>query len=66
MSNITLTVGTGHPYGVEPDRVPTLMSDYVAARAASQPACLAYRAPDGIFRDGFEDGTMGAWDTAVQ
>lgn len=40
-SNITLKFGTGHQYGVMPGRVPSRMSSYVAAVAASNPACLA-------------------------
>ncbi|MCP3975528.1 MAG: hypothetical protein GY720_13670, partial [bacterium] len=41
LANISLTFGTGHPFGVDPDRVPSLMSDYVVATAASDPSCLA-------------------------
>jgi hypothetical protein len=40
-TNITLTFGTNHPYGVQPGRVPSLMSSYVASVAASNPVCLA-------------------------
>lgn len=40
-SNISLKLGTNHPYGVMPGRVPSRMSSYVAAVAASKPACLA-------------------------
>ena len=40
-SNISLKFGTNHPYGVMPGRVPSRMSSYVAAVAASNPACLA-------------------------
>lgn len=40
-SNISLKFGTNHPYGVMPGRVPSRMSSYVAAVAASNPSCLA-------------------------
>ncbi|MEA2604236.1 MAG: hypothetical protein QOF89_5228 [Acidobacteriota bacterium] len=40
-TNITLTFGTNHPYGVQPGRVPSLMSSYVASVAAANPTCLA-------------------------
>jgi hypothetical protein len=40
-SNISLKFGTSHSYGVMPGRVPSRMSSYVAAVAASNPACLA-------------------------
>ncbi|HKI02823.1 MAG TPA: M12 family metallo-peptidase [Thermoanaerobaculia bacterium] len=39
--NIALTFGTNHPYGVQPGRVPSRMSAYVASKAAANPACLA-------------------------
>ncbi|HEX2253067.1 MAG TPA: M12 family metallo-peptidase [Thermoanaerobaculia bacterium] len=41
LSNIALTFGTGHPYGVTPQRVPNRMRAHVEARAASNAACLA-------------------------
>lgn len=40
-SNIRMTFGKNHLYGVMPGRVPSRMSSYVAAVAASKPACLA-------------------------
>jgi hypothetical protein len=40
-SNISLTFGTNHPYGVQPARVPSRMSAYVASKATANPACLA-------------------------
>ncbi|HEX6900070.1 MAG TPA: M12 family metallo-peptidase [Thermoanaerobaculia bacterium] len=62
-SNISLTFGTNHPYGVQPGRVPSRMSAYVASRAASNPSCLAPAAPTvpAIFSDGFESGGSAAW-----
>jgi hypothetical protein len=39
-SNITLTFGTNHPYGVQPGRVPSRMSAFVVSRATSYPGCL--------------------------
>lgn len=41
MSNLSLTFGTGHPYGVLPRRVPDRMRAHVEATAATAPACLA-------------------------
>lgn len=41
MSNLSLTFGAGHPYGVLPQRVPDRMRAHVVATAASAPACLA-------------------------
>jgi hypothetical protein len=40
-TNVALSFGTNHPYGVQPGRVPSRMSSYVSAVAASNPACLA-------------------------
>lgn len=42
MSNITFTLGQGHPYGVSPERVPARMYDHVQAQAAAYPGCLDY------------------------
>ncbi|HKV06867.1 MAG TPA: M12 family metallo-peptidase [Thermoanaerobaculia bacterium] len=58
-TNIAMTFGTGHPYGVLPGRVPSRMSSHVVSRATSNPSCLAYTA--GIFSDGFETGSAGSW-----
>lgn len=41
MSNLALTFGAGHPYGVLPQRVPDRMRAHVEATAASNAACLA-------------------------
>jgi hypothetical protein len=41
LTNISLTFGLGHPYGDEPDRVPTVMHDFVTQVAQFDPACLA-------------------------
>ena len=40
-SNIGLTLGQGHPFGVAPERVPMRMRDHVELRANANPACLA-------------------------
>lgn len=50
-SNISMTFGTNHPYGVAPERVPARMSAYVANRAQMYPECLG---DDTIFADGFD------------
>ena len=44
-TNVALTFGTGHPYGVAPGRVPQRMLDHVASVAAGNPACLAFTPP---------------------
>jgi len=55
-SNITLTFGTSHPFGVQPGRESSLMSSYVSSLAAGNPACI------GMFSDGFEGGAVpGPW-----
>jgi hypothetical protein len=41
LSNIGLSFGTGHPFGVLPQRVPDRMRSHVEARAGAAPACLA-------------------------
>lgn len=38
--NITMTLGTGHAQGIDPDRVPSRMYDHVVNRAAAFPGCL--------------------------
>jgi hypothetical protein len=44
-SNISLTLGQGHGFGVAPGRVPTRMREHVQAQAGSNPACLATGTP---------------------
>lgn len=51
ITNISNTLGTGHPFGVEPGRVPTRMRARVESVAVSFPDCLA---TDAIFENGFE------------
>jgi hypothetical protein len=41
MSNISLTLGQGHGFGVAPERVPQRMRSHVQSRAGSFPQCLA-------------------------
>ncbi|MBL0163899.1 MAG: hypothetical protein IPP82_09740 [Xanthomonadales bacterium] len=53
-SNTTLTFGTGHPYGVAPERVPSRMFAHVQQRASSSPSCLARINVDLIFKNGFD------------
>lgn len=55
LSNIALSLGTGHPYGVQPVRVPNRMATHVQERAAQVPAC--FEAPGIIFAHGFECST---------
>jgi hypothetical protein len=40
LANTSLTFGSGHPFGVQPERVPARMLDHVRSRAASNAACL--------------------------
>ena len=40
-SNIAPTLGLGHPYGTQPDRVANRMLAHVQQRAAQNPSCLA-------------------------
>jgi Metallo-peptidase family M12 len=61
-SDLSLTFGTSHPYGVQPARVPSRMSSHVQSRAASNPSCLAFvPGASTIFSDGFESGSRSAW-----
>jgi hypothetical protein len=43
--NITLSFGTGFPYGVLPDRVPSSMLSHIAASADAFPGCLSFVPP---------------------
>jgi hypothetical protein len=61
MGNISLTLGLTDPWGYQPWRVPTLMSSYVAATAASNPSCLT----PIVFADTFESGDSSAWSSTV-
>lgn len=57
LSNISLTLGESHPYGVAPERVPNRMLDHVLAREAQVPGCLTTPLVGGvevIFENGFE------------
>lgn len=63
ISNIELTLGTGHPFGIAPERVPSQISDHVVATAGLSPACLAPLT--AIFADGFESGNTSAWSAVV-
>lgn len=60
-SNVSFTLGQGHPFGVAPNRVPTRMNQHVVAQAGSNPACLAFTAQDYIFADSFESGNTSRW-----
>lgn len=65
--NIAMTFGQGHPFGVEPERVPTRMRNHVLHTASFNNACLAPQASGGgiIFTDGFESGSLSTWSAAV-
>lgn len=64
MSNITLTFGQSHIYGVAASRVPTVMHDEVLATAAGNPSCLAL-VSTALFADGFESGNTSTWSATV-
>ena len=66
MSNLSLTFGLNHPYGIEPERVPERMFSHVSSRATLYPGCLDYTVADVIFDDGFEGSTTDAWSSTVQ
>jgi hypothetical protein len=66
-NNIAMTFGEDHPFGVEPERVPSRMRQHVALRASVDPLCLApVVIPAGVLlSDGFESGTFSAWSSVV-
>jgi hypothetical protein len=47
LSNIAFSFGTGHPYGVLPQRVPDRMRTHVESRAGAFPACFTREEPGG-------------------
>ena len=65
LSNLSLTLGEAHPYGIEPGRVPNRMFDHVESKAASYPGCLDYESVDEVFSDDFEDSNTNAWSSTV-
>lgn len=66
ISNISLTLGQGHPWGTDPGRIPSRMNDHVVAQAMAVPGCLDFDAgPQSIFADGFASGDTTAWALAV-
>lgn len=48
--NITFTFGDGHPWGVQPQRVPQRMRSHVANQSLADPSCLALT-PGGACED---------------
>lgn len=60
-TDVGLSFGTGHPFGVAPGREATRMTNHVVSRAASNPSCLAFAAASSIFSDGFESGKTLSW-----
>lgn len=45
LTNVALTFGANHAYGVAAARVPARMRDYVSATAAAHPGCLDFQRP---------------------
>jgi hypothetical protein len=65
-SNVTYTMGTGHPFGVAPGRVATRMIAHAVTAASGNPACLAYVPGSSvIFRHGFDAGSTGGWSATT-
>jgi hypothetical protein len=61
---IALTFGSapGFNFGVQPGREATHMNSYISSVASSNPACIAFSSPTGVFSDGFDGGTVpGTW-----
>ena len=56
-SDIAMTFGTNHPFGVQPGREATRMNSHVTSVAAGNPSCLALPGTAVIFNDNFETGT---------
>jgi hypothetical protein len=65
ISNVAMSFGLNHRYGVDPERVPSWMSDFVVDTAGSNPTCLAPVSTDLIFADGFESGHVSAWSSSA-
>jgi len=61
-ADVSLSFGTGFAYGVLPGREAAQMNGYVSSVVSSNPSCLAFVAPTGVFSDGFEGGLLpGPW-----
>ena len=54
LSNISLTLGKNHAYGVQPQRVTNVMRSHVETAAQNNPQCIMPTANDLIFENGFE------------
>ncbi len=66
LQNMALTLGApagGHPYGIEPERVPAAQNAYIAQQAAAFPGCLDRVTNDLIFENGFESGDTSGWSS---
>lgn len=65
LGNISLNFGSGHPFGIVPQRVPDRMRGHVESRASSNPGCLTRMSASLIFQDTFDSGNTGAWDVVT-
>lgn len=66
MSNLSMTFGKDHPWGIQPDRVPNWMNAHVVASATAVPGCLDYVSTlEEIFTDDFESGDSTEWTSAL-
>ncbi len=61
-SNISPTLGLGHPHGILPERVPNRMSSYVQNTFANNPKCVQ----SVILSSGFEYGSTIEWSSTVE
>ncbi len=52
MSNITFTLGSGHPFGILPGRVPDRMAAHAQTVSSNLPSCFAV--DDTLFANGFQ------------
>lgn len=63
-SNVALTLGLGHPFGVMPERVPNRMRSHVLSVASA--SCMPLRQPLVLlFANGFHSNNTGAWSSTV-
>ncbi len=63
IANMAPSFGLGHPWGVDPERVPDRMHDFAVAAEANRPECLAPITL--IFIGDFESGDTSDWDQTV-
>jgi hypothetical protein len=65
VSNVSMTFGAGHPYGVQPERVKQRIEGAVIQANALNPGCLAPGIAARIFSSGFESGDTSEWSATT-